>query len=162
MHWDDPHWLWFLWLLPAVGAVMGWARRRQRQAAERFAEATLLGRLVPPRSTTREWLKAALLLLGLACLIVSLARPRWGQTYQQVTSRGVDLFVLLDVSRSMLAQDVTPNRLERAKSDIRDLLVPLEGDRVGLIVFAGAAVVAVPLTTRWTRWIRAVRRGEGV
>jgi Ca-activated chloride channel family protein len=67
--------------------------------------------------------------------------------FEHVAARGVDLFVLLDVSRSMLAEDVTPNRLERAKSDLQDLLQHLEGDRVGLIVFAGAAVVKVPLTT---------------
>ncbi|MCP4510634.1 MAG: VWA domain-containing protein, partial [Fuerstiella sp.] len=74
-------------------------------------------------------------------------RPRFGFDLKEISSRGVDLFVLLDVSRSMLAEDVKPNRLERAKSDILDLLHKLEGDRVGLIVFAGAPVVQVPLTT---------------
>ena len=70
-------------------------------------------------------------------LIVAAARPRFGVYFEQVSARGVDLFVLLDVSRSMLAEDVAPNRLERAKSDVRDLLRKLPGDRVGLIVFAG-------------------------
>ena len=77
---------------------------------------------------------------------MAVARPKFGVYFEQVTTRGVDLFVVLDVSRSMLAQDVRPNRLERAKSDILDLLSRLEGDRVGLIVFAGAPVVQVPLT----------------
>ncbi|MEO8498506.1 MAG: VWA domain-containing protein, partial [Planctomycetota bacterium] len=80
-------------------------------------------------------------------LIFAAARPRWGVYFEDVQSRGVDMFVLLDVSRSMLAEDVAPNRLERAKSDIRDLLQYLQGDRVGLIAFAGAAVVQTPLTT---------------
>ena len=81
-----------------------------------------------------------------ACLIVAGARPRFGVYTETVTQRGVDLFVLLDVSRSMTAEDVAPNRLERAKSDVRDLLPHLAGDRVGLIVFAGKPVVKAPLT----------------
>ena len=69
-------------------------------------------------------------------LIIACARPRFGVFFEEVTGRGVDLFVVLDVSRSMLAEDVAPNRLDRAKSDIIDLLQKLEGDRVGLIAFA--------------------------
>ena len=79
--------------------------------------------------------------------MVAAARPRFGVFFEKVSGRGVDLFVLLDVSRSMLAEDVAPNRLDRAKSDILDLLQKLAGDRVGLIVFAGAPVELVPLTT---------------
>jgi Ca-activated chloride channel family protein len=88
-----------------------------------------------------------LILVGLASLIVAGARPRFFSYVEKVTQRGLDLFVLLDVSRSMTAEDVAPNRLERAKSDIRDLLPKLLGDRVGLIAFAGKPVISVPLTT---------------
>ena len=84
---------------------------------------------------------------GLALLVVAAARPRFGVYHEKVQQRGVDCFVLLDVSRSMLAEDVAPNRLERAKSDVLDLLKKLPGDRVGLIVFAGKPVLKVPLTT---------------
>ena len=87
------------------------------------------------------------MMLAVACLIVASARPRFGVFFEDVSEKGVDLFVLLDVSRSMLAEDVAPNRLERAKSDILDLLQKLDGDRVGLIAFAGAPVELVPLTT---------------
>jgi len=80
-------------------------------------------------------------------LIVALARPQFGEYFEDVETRGVDVVVALDVSRSMMAEDVKPNRLERAKSDILDLLSRLEGDRVGLVLFAGAPVVQVPLTT---------------
>jgi Ca-activated chloride channel family protein len=75
-----------------------------------------------------------------------LAGPHFGEYYEKIARRGVDCFICLDVSRSMLAEDVKPNRLERAKADIRDLLAKLGGDRVGLIVFAGKPVVRVPLT----------------
>ncbi len=95
----------------------------------------------------RPWVRGTLIVLGLALLIVAAARPRFGVYFEKVDQRGVDCFVLLDVSRSMLAEDVAPNRLERAKSDIRDLLKKLAGDRVGLIVFAGKPVLKVPLTT---------------
>ena len=107
----------------------------------------MIGRLMPPAGTLRAWVKGGLLLLGVGLLIVAAARPRFGVYFEQVSARGVDLFVLLDVSRSMLAEDVAPNRLERAKSDIRDLLRKLPGDRVGLIAFAGAPATIVPLTS---------------
>lgn len=86
-------------------------------------------------------------MLAVGLLIAAAARPQFGVVIEEVSSRGMDLYVLLDVSRSMLAEDVAPNRLGRAKSDILDLLPKLEGDRVGLIAFAGAPVELVPLTT---------------
>lgn len=147
MRWENPIWLLALWVLPVLAAVLVYAHRRRAAAARRFAELAMIGRLMPPPGTARAWLKGVLLLVGVALLIVAAARPRFGVYFEQVSARGVDLFVLLDVSRSMLAEDVAPNRLERAKSDIRDLLRKLPGDRVGLIAFAGAPAVIVPLTT---------------
>ena len=134
-------------MLPAVGGLVVYANRRRRAAAHRFAGDVMLHRLVPTMANARSWGKLAVLLVGLGILIFAAARPRWGVYFEDVQTRGVDMFVLLDVSRSMLAEDVAPNRLERAKSDIRDLLQYLKGDRVGLIAFAGAAVVQTPLTT---------------
>lgn len=147
MYWEYPNVLFLLWLLPGMGYLLYQAARRRRAAAERFADATMLERLLPRPLPGRAALKAGALLLGCACLIVAGARPRFGVYFEKVSRRGVDLFVLLDVSRSMLAGDVAPNRLERAKADIRDLLTRLTGDRVGLIAFAGKPVVVVPLTT---------------
>ncbi len=147
MYWESPQWLLLLWLLPAMVGLIVHARRQQMVAAERFANATMLPRLQPAVSRGRGWLRTGLLLVGVGLLMVAAARPRWGVYFEDVRTRGVDMFVLLDVSRSMLAEDVAPNRLGRAKSDIRDLLTRLRGDRVGLIAFAGAAVVQVPLTT---------------
>ena len=147
MYWEHPTWLLLWWLLPVVFGLVVYSGRRRFEAAKTFAEPDSHGRLLPPVERPRGWLKSSLLILALGLLIAGLARPRWGIYFESIRARGVDLFVLLDVSRSMLADDVTPNRLEHAKSDIRDLLQQLTGDRVGLIVFAGASVVKVPLTT---------------
>ena len=144
---DNPSTLLALWLLPVIGWVLVYAQRRRQRTAERFADSQMLGRLLPIRRSGRWWLRFGMILAGLCLLIVAAARPRFGVFYEEVTRRSADVFVLLDVSRSMLAADVPPSRLERAKSDIRDLLTKLGGDRVGLIAFAGAAVVKVPLTT---------------
>jgi Ca-activated chloride channel family protein len=146
MRWEDPIWLLGLWLLPLLAGLLVYAHRRRMAAARRFAELPMIPRLMPPSGGMRPWIKGGLLLLGVGSLIVAAARPRFGVYFEQISARGVDLFVLLDVSRSMLAEDVAPNRLERAKSDIRDLLTRLKGDRVGLIAFAGAPALVVPLT----------------
>ena len=137
-----------LWLLPVLLALMLYAARRRKEALRRFVEAGLLARaggtaLADP---ARRVLKAALLLTALGCLMVALARPAWDQVQEEVVQRGRDVVFLLDVSRSMLAQDLPPNRLERAKLAIRDTVDQLEGDRVALAVFAGSTVVKCPLT----------------
>ncbi len=147
MYWENPTMLLWLWILPVVAGLLIHAHRRRAAAARRFADQVMVDRLMPSFRGARPWVKATLVLLALGCLIVATARPRFGVYFEKVTQRGVDLFVLLDVSRSMTAEDVAPNRLQRAKSDIRDLLAKLPGDRVGLIVFAGKPVVKVPLTT---------------
>ena len=147
MRWGFPTALFALWLVPLIGFLLVRAHFKRRDAAQRFVEQPMVERLLPAFDTTRVWLKAILVMTAVTLLIVAIARPRFGFDLKEISSRGVDLFVLLDVSRSMLAEDVKPNRLERAKSDILDLLQKLEGDRVGLIVFAGAPVVQVPLTT---------------
>ena len=136
-----------LWILPLVAGLLTYAHRKRVATAARFADPAMVARLMPPLRGPRPWVKGAAVLAGLALLIVAGARPRFGVYFEKVTQRGADVFVLLDVSRSMTAEDVAPNRLERAKSDIRDLLPRLVGDRVGLIAFAGKPAVKVPLTT---------------
>jgi len=147
MIWENPLTLLGLWILPPLAALMIHAHYRRLAAAERFVDPAMARRLMPSLRNGRPWIKGTLTLLALGLLIVAAARPRFGVYFEKVAQRGVDLFVLLDVSRSMTAEDIAPNRLERAKIDIRDLLGQLAGDRVGLIVFAGKPVVKVPLTT---------------
>lgn len=147
MVWETPTFLFALWLAPLIGGAMVYAHRKRLATATKFADAPMVGRLMPAFESGRVWSKAIVMTLAVALLILACARPRFGVFFEEVSGRGVDLFVLLDVSRSMLAEDVAPNRLERAKSDIVDLLQKLEGDRVGLIAFAGAPVELVPLTT---------------
>ena len=147
MQWENPHWLFALWLVPALGALLVVAHRRRIATAHRFVDPKMVERLMPDLRGWRPWTKGGLWLVGITLLLVGMSGPRFGIYFEKVATHGADLFVLLDVSRSMQAEDVAPNRLERAKSDVRDLLTKLAGDRVGLIVFAGAAVVKVPLTT---------------
>src|SRR3989304_2033391 len=147
MFFDHSSILLLLWILPPVACLIIYADRKRAAAARIFVRAPLLGRLMPQIVNTRPWIKLFFVLAGLAAIIVACARPRFGVYVEKVVQRGVDCFICLDVSRSMLAEDVAPNRLGRAKSDIRDLLKKLAGDHVGLIVFAGKPVIKVPLTT---------------
>ncbi len=142
-----------LWLIPVLGAVYLYGFTRKRQALGRFATANLLPHLMPGVSFARQKVRAVVLLLAVVLLIVALAGPRWGEKETEVYRRGVDVMIVLDVSRSMLADDCRPSRLEKAKQNIRDLLEVLPGDRVGLVSFAGRAALACPLTPNYG-WFR--------
>jgi Ca-activated chloride channel homolog len=138
-----------LWLLPALLALYIYAFTRKRQALAEFLDVVLTPRLVPTLSRARQWCKALCLLGAVGCLVLALMQPQWGQEWQEVQRQGRDLMLVLDVSRSMLAEDVVPNRLARAKSDIKDLVQVLQqegGHRLGLVVFAGQANLQCPLT----------------
>ncbi|HJX24783.1 MAG TPA: VWA domain-containing protein, partial [Chthoniobacterales bacterium] len=120
--------------------------RRGAKRLQEFASARLLPQLAGTVNHFRRVLRFGLLLLGFALAIVSLAQPRWGYTFQDVQRKGLDLLLAVDTSRSMLSNDVQPNRLERVKLATQDLINELQGDRVGLIAFAGRAFVQAPLT----------------
>jgi len=146
MEWRAPTLLWLLVLVPAAAAFFVWALRRRRAALQRFAEARLLPTLTPDLDERRQRWSAVMLVAALACLVVGLAGPKWGFHWEELHREGVDLVVAIDTSRSMLAEDVKPNRLERAKLAIEDLIKQLRGDRIGLVAFAGSAFVQCPLT----------------
>ena len=135
-----------LWGVPLAALLYYYAARRRRRALDAFAESHLQGRIRPPLSGLWQRWKELLVLTGAAFLILGLARPAWNPVEQEVTRRGRDVVFLLDVSRSMLAEDLVPNRLERAKLAISDAISKLEGDRVALVAFAGASSVKCPLT----------------
>ena len=118
MQWENPHWLFALWIVPTLAILRVYAQRRRIATACRFVDPMMIERLMPDLRGWRPWIKGGLWLAGITLLIVGMARPRFGVYFEKVTARGVDLFVLLDVSRSMLAEDVAPNRLEHAKSDV--------------------------------------------
>ena len=136
----------FLWLLPVV-ALASLAYHRQRgKALARFAEPELLARLTGGIVPGMRAVKVALLVTALGLMVFSLSGPRWGSRYQEVTQKGVDIVLVADVSPSMLVEDVKPNRLERARREMHDFLKVVQGDRVGLVAFSGAAYVQCPLT----------------
>jgi len=134
------------WVVLALLVVVIYGFARKRQALERFASANLLGYLTPRTSLARQWIKAVLLLLAMVALVFGAIDLRWGIYWDQVPRRGIDIIFALDVSRSMMAEDLKPNRLERAKQYINDMLEAVVGDRVGLVTFAGNAVMKCPLT----------------
>jgi len=144
--WREPMYLWALLAIPLLAAFLVHSRRRRARALATFAEAGLLPRLAPDVAPRRRVLRDALRLAALLACVVALAGPRWGFHWEEVRREGVDLLVALDTSKSMLAVDVKPNRLERAKLAVLDLLRLLEGDRVGLVAFAGTAFLQCPLT----------------
>ncbi|MBI1353880.1 MAG: VWA domain-containing protein [Acidobacteria bacterium] len=134
-----------LWVTPLLALLFWYAHRKRKQALALFAEAKLLEKLNPGHIAGRRW-KEVLFVLAVIAIVVSLARPAWNRVPMEVTRRGRDVVFLIDVSRSMLAEDLRPNRLERAKLAVLDGVSKLGGDRVALIAFAGAASVKCPLT----------------
>ncbi len=136
----------FLWILPIAGFALVVQSRKKKRATEQFADGDLLKRLAPEDHKGSPFLKGLLLLFSLGALVFSLAGPRWGSHYQEVSRKGVDIMILVDVSTSMMVEDVKPNRLERARREIIDLLKVVQGDRVGLVAFSGTAFVQCPLT----------------
>ena len=147
MTFGNPIWLWLipLALLATIGAHIAAARARKR-ALERFAAPQLLKGLLTAYSIGKNRFKAFLFALGLCCVLLALARPQVGYEWQEVRARGVDLVIAMDVSKSMLARDIRPDRLERAKLAVLDLMGKLKGDRIGLVAFAGEAFLQCPLT----------------
>ncbi len=140
------NWLWLIALGAAAVSLAAVARRRART---RFATANLVGRAVPRGRSLRRAIASTLLAAAMAMMVLALVDIRWGKVWRDVPQKGIEVMFVLDVSRSMLAEDVAPNRLERAKQQIKDTLDEMAGDRVGLIVFAGDARQQIPLTTHY-------------
>src|SRR5215212_2558528 len=156
MSFGAQQWLWGLVLIPILIALFFRAERRGLRRLQLFVSARLLPELAATVNRRRRIVRFGLLLLGLALAIVSLAQPRWGYTFEDVKRKGLDLLVAVDTSRSMLSNDVQPSRLDRVKLAIQDLIDELQGDRVGLIAFAGRAFLQAPLTIDYDAVIEAV------
>ena len=146
MKWNNPDLLlWLAALIPLL-VVSGLLIRARAKRLERLADKGLWPILLPTWSPQRQRVKNMLRLLALALAITALARPQWGFHWEKVRKRGLDIIVALDTSKSMLAQDIKPNRLQQAQWGIRDLLNELKGDRIGLVAFSGDAFLQCPAT----------------
>ena len=140
----------FLWLLlvfpPALLVFFWWSWRVRQKMMAQFIQSRLLPGLISGVSATRQKIRAALIIAAVTCLILALARPQWGYMQEEVELRGLDIVVAVDTSKSMLATDIAPNRLARAKLAALDLINQARSDRLGLVAFAGSAFLECPLT----------------
>jgi len=142
----EPLWFWAFALFPVFLALFVRNEWRREKLLRQLVAARLQDRLAGTVSIGRRRLRFAVVLLGLACVIASLAQPRLGHTWEQSKRKGRDVIIAVDCSRSMLATDLAPNRLGRAKLAAQDFIGQLQGDRIGLIAFAGSAFLQAPLT----------------
>jgi len=145
-----PLWLYLIWAVPVVLFIYWVGFRRRKSALARYASAKIMERIAPGRSDFRRWAAAGFLALSILMLSVALSGPLYGFKWRTIERKGVDIIVAIDCSRSMLAEDVKPNRLERARREIIDLINRLQGDRIGLVAFAGTAFLQCPLTVDYS------------
>jgi Ca-activated chloride channel family protein len=146
MDFASPKWLNLLYVLPLLVLMLVYGARRRARELEVFTGPSLGEPLAPGRSWRKSLLKSVLRIGGFVLLVLALARPQFGSQLVKVEREGIDLVIALDTSLSMLAEDMKPNRLERAKHEIIDLIEGLKGDRVGIVAFAGEAFILCPLT----------------
>ena len=146
MRFGNPDYFNLLWLFILLLAFLIWSHKKKKQLIEVFLSRSLVSRLLDPLAWKRIKVDTILTTFAVFFLILTLTQPRWGYYWKDLTQKGVDIVIALDVSNSMLAQDIKPNRLERAKHKIADLLSMLEGDRIGLVAFAGTSYLQCPLT----------------
>ena len=143
----EAQYLYLLLLIPAVLLGYGIWRHLCNRRVKAFGDPALTRALMPSRSRSKGWVRMAFWCLAFAFFVIGLARPRSGAKLAERNIRGAEIIVALDVSNSMLAQDYSPNRLERAKLSIARLTDKLQDDRIGLVIFAGTSFVQLPVTT---------------
>lgn len=138
--------LWWLLTIPVfvIGYIF-YTRRKRKQLAD-FGDTALLSELMPDASKTRPIVKFSILMVALTLLIIAAARPQYGQKEKTVKRQGIEVMVALDISNSMMAEDVAPNRLDRAKQMLSKMIDRMVDDKVGLVVFAGDAYTQLPIT----------------
>jgi Ca-activated chloride channel homolog len=139
--------LWGLLIIPFLILIFLWSRFSRRRALRRFGNRQLLNELMPFASSSRPAFKFLILMLALALFIIGAAQPQFGSKLKKVQREGVEIIIALDVSNSMMAEDIQPNRLERSKRAISRLVDRLRDDKIGLVVFAGEAYTQLPITT---------------
>lgn len=144
---QNPQYLWLMLIIAALAVIFAVTEIIRRRRLKKIGDANLVGMLIPEASLDRKIAKLIMVCLAIACIIVGLARPQFGSKLSEVTLKGVEIVTALDVSNSMLAEDVKPNRLGNAKMFIERILGKLNGNRLGMVIFAGDAFVQMPITT---------------
>lgn len=138
--------LWLLLLAPILLIIFYFLLKWKTARLEKFGDKELLQRLFPELSIKREWLKSVLFAIGIFFISMAFVNPQWGTRKQKVKAKSADIIIALDISQSMLATDISPNRMEKAKRFTSQLIKNLKGERLGLIFFAGSAYLQMPLT----------------
>jgi len=146
MHWGSPVYLNFLLLIPATIVFFIWAGISKRKKVEKFGDSALMEKLSSSKSLVKGRIRKVLIVVVLSFLIIALARPQIGSRLTMTKRYGVDIMIAIDTSSSMLAQDIKPSRIEKAKLEISSLIDKLKGDRVGILTFAGDSFMQCPLT----------------
>ncbi|OIO40187.1 MAG: hypothetical protein AUJ75_00420 [Candidatus Omnitrophica bacterium CG1_02_49_10] len=156
MTFGSAHYSNLFWVIAALIVFFIWALKRKRALLERFASGGLLEHIAKAYAPELERLKIFITLAAACLLVVSLMQPRWGFHWQEIKSVGADIIIAIDTSKSMLAEDVRPNRLERSKLAVKDLIKELKGDRIGLIAFAGSSFLQCPVTLDYNGFMLAL------
>ena len=147
LYFANSFYLWFLLLVPVIPLAYALMMHARKKRIRRFGDENLVRELMPSWSGAKGWIRTILFDLAFLCFIVGIARPQIGAKLSEHETKGAEIMICLDVSNSMLAQDYSPDRLDRAKLAISRVVDKLEGDRIGLIVFAGTSFVQLPITT---------------
>jgi Ca-activated chloride channel family protein len=142
----NPEYLYALLLIPVMIVFFWYSRMKRKKALASFGQKEIMSILMPNASAGRPILKFIVLLLALTSIIIGIARPQFGSKLKTEKRKGIELMIALDVSNSMMSEDIQPNRLERAKRAISQLVDKLSNDKIGLIVFAGDAYTQLPIT----------------
>jgi Ca-activated chloride channel homolog len=150
MRFANPFLLNWLWLLPVLWLALKFILKRRQQKMAKVIEQGLIDQVTSEFSLAKLKRKNYALLACYVFLVIALARPQWGFTIEKVKQQGLDIILAVDVSKSMMTQDIKPSRLERSKMAIKDLLKKVHGDRIGLIAFAGTAFMTCPLTVDYS------------
>ena len=142
----NPEYFHLYWLLPGLIVFFIWAFQHKKRLLKRLGDEELIARLTASVSRKKQIWKAILIIFAFSFLVFALTDPQIGTKQEEVKREGIDIFIALDVSKSMLAEDIPPSRFEKSKHEISNFIERMQGDRVGLIVFSGLAFVQCPLT----------------
>jgi Ca-activated chloride channel family protein len=147
LRFEDPIYLWLLWLIPLLALVRLFVWRRRKGKLKKFGDPALVKELMPDVSKYRPAVKFWLMNAALAVLIIMLARPQMGAKISHEKRNGIEAIICMDISNSMLAQDVAPSRLDKSKMLVENMVDHFTNDKIGLVVFAGDAFIQLPITS---------------